>query len=156
MRTQIELPNDVAAELAGSQDAVLRALEAHLECKVFLRGNLLTFDGEQDETRAGERVVRELSDLIARGHEIGPGTIAAVTGALDAHESPARVLEDVVWRHRGRQVAPQDGQPEALRRLDPPEHRHLRDRARRARARRFSRWRWRRRRCRATRSTASS
>src|SRR6202040_1950780 len=30
----------------------------------------------------------------------------AVTGALDAHESPARVLEDVVWRHRGLRVAP--------------------------------------------------
>ncbi len=106
MRTQIELPNDVAAELAGSQDAVLRALEAHLECRVFLRGNLITFDGEQGETRVGELLVRELSDLILRGHQIGPGTIAAVTGALDAHESPARVLEDVVWRYRGRQVAP--------------------------------------------------
>ena len=106
MRTQIELSNEVAAELAGSQDAVLRALEAHLDCKVYLRGNLLTFDGDQSETQAGERVVRELSELIARGHQIGPGTIAAVTGALDAHESPARVLEDVVWSHRGLRVAP--------------------------------------------------
>jgi len=106
MRTQIELPGDVAAELAGSQDAVLRALEEHLPCRVFLRGNLLTLDGEPAQTHIGERVVRELSDLIVRGHEIGPGTIAAVTGALDAHESPAQVLEDVVWRHRSRQVAP--------------------------------------------------
>jgi phosphate starvation-inducible PhoH-like protein len=106
MRTQIELSNEVAAELAGSQDAVLRALESHLDCRVYLRGNLLTFDGDEQETRAGERVVRELSDLIARGHQIGPGTITAVTGALDAHESPARVLEDVVWSHRGLRVAP--------------------------------------------------
>jgi phosphate starvation-inducible PhoH-like protein len=106
MRTQLELPNDVAVELAGSQDAVLRALQEHLTCKVFLRGNLVTFDGEESETHAGERVVRELSDLISRGHQIGPGTIAAVTGALDAHESPAQVLEDVVWRHRGLRVAP--------------------------------------------------
>jgi phosphate starvation-inducible PhoH-like protein len=106
MRTQIELPGEVAAELAGSQDAVLRALEGHLECRVFLRGNLLTLDGSEPEMRAGERVVRELSDLIARGHEIGPGTISAVTGALDAHQSPARVLEDVVWRHRSLRVAP--------------------------------------------------
>ena len=106
MRTQIELSNDVAAELAGSQDAVLRALEAHLACRVFLRGNILTFEGDESETDAGERVVRELSDLIARGHQIGPGTITAVTGALDAHESPARVLEDVVWSHRGLRVAP--------------------------------------------------
>jgi phosphate starvation-inducible protein PhoH and related proteins len=106
MRRQIELSNDVAAELAGSQDTVLRALEAHLDCKVFLRGNLLTFEGEEDETKVGERVVRELSDLIDCGHQIGPGTIAAVTGALDAHESPVRVLEDVVWRHRSLRVAP--------------------------------------------------
>ena len=73
MRTQIELPNDVAAELAGSQDAVLRALEAHLQCKVFLRGNLITFDGEEGETRAGERVVRELSDLIRAATRSGRG-----------------------------------------------------------------------------------
>ena len=106
MKTHLELPDDVAVELAGSQDAVLHALQAHLDCKVFLRGNLLTFDGDEDETHAGERVVRELSELIARGHQIGPGTIAAVTGALDAHESPARVLEDVVWRHRGLRIAP--------------------------------------------------
>ena len=50
MRTQIELSNEVAAELAGSQDAVLRALEEHLDCKVFLRGNLITFDGEERDT----------------------------------------------------------------------------------------------------------
>src|SRR2546430_16614165 len=106
MKTHLELPDDVAVELAGSQDAVLHALQAHLDCKVFLRGNLLTFDGDEDETHAGERVVRELSELIARGHQIGPGTIAAVTGRLDAHESPARVLEDVVWHHRGLRVAP--------------------------------------------------
>jgi phosphate starvation-inducible PhoH-like protein len=106
MKTQIELSNEVAAELAGSQDAVLRALEEHLDCRVFLRGNLLTLDGEESETHVGEKVVQELSELIARGHQIGPGTITAVTGALDAHESPARVLEDIVWSHRGLRVAP--------------------------------------------------
>jgi phosphate starvation-inducible PhoH-like protein len=29
-----------------------------------------------------------------------------VTRALDAHESPAQILEDVVWRHRATKVAP--------------------------------------------------
>jgi phosphate starvation-inducible PhoH-like protein len=106
MRAQLELANEVAAELAGCQDAVLRALEGHLRCRVFLRGNLLTLDGSEDDTRTGERVVHELSELISRGHQIAPGTIAAVTGALDAHESPAHVLEDVIWRHRSLRVAP--------------------------------------------------
>jgi phosphate starvation-inducible protein PhoH and related proteins len=106
MRSQIELGNEVAAELAGSQDAVLRALEEQLECKVFLRGNLITLDGEERECSAGEQVVRELSTLIERGHQLDAGTISAVTGAMNANESPTRVLEDVVWQHRGLRVAP--------------------------------------------------
>ena len=81
MRSQIELTNEVAAELAGSQDAVLRALEEQLECEVFLRGNLITFDGHEHETQAGEHVVRELAKLIERGHHLDAETIAAVTGS---------------------------------------------------------------------------
>ncbi|HVE68430.1 MAG TPA: PhoH family protein [Solirubrobacteraceae bacterium] len=106
MRKQIELENEVAAGLAGSQDAILRALEGHLDCDVFLRGNVLTLDGDPEAVDAGETVVRELSELISEGHEIAPGTIEAVTGALDQHESPAEILEDVVWRHRNIRVAP--------------------------------------------------
>jgi phosphate starvation-inducible PhoH-like protein len=106
VRTQVELPNDVAAELAGTQDAMLRALEEQLGCRVYLRGNLLTLDGDADEIQAGERVVRELSGLIARGHQVGPGTISAITGVLDADESPSSVLDDVIWRHRSTRVAP--------------------------------------------------
>src|SRR5919205_461319 len=39
-RRQLEVSNEVAAELAGSQDAALRTLESHLDCDVFLRGNV--------------------------------------------------------------------------------------------------------------------
>jgi phosphate starvation-inducible protein PhoH and related proteins len=106
MRRQIQLENSVAAELAGSADAVLRALEDHLDCDVFLRGNVLTLEGSDEAVEAAATVVRELSELIAQGHEIAPGTIEAVTRALDEHESPARILEDVVWRHRATKVAP--------------------------------------------------
>ncbi len=105
-RLQIELANETAAELAGSGDAVLRALEGHVDCDLFLRGNVITLDGEQEAVQTAATVVRELVDLIEQGHEIGPGTIAAVTGALDQHTSPAAILEDVVWRHRSKQIAP--------------------------------------------------
>ncbi len=106
MRRQIELENTVAAELAGSEDAVLRALEGHLACKVFLRGNVLTLEGEAVDVDAAASVVAELAELITQGHEIAPGTIEAVSRALDEHESPASILEDVVWRHRSTKVAP--------------------------------------------------
>jgi phosphate starvation-inducible PhoH-like protein len=106
LRKQLELDNTVASELAGSGDVVLQALEGHLDCDVFLRGNVLTLDGDQEAVEVAESVVRELSELIAQGHEIAPGTIEAVTRALDEHESPAKILEDVVWRHRATKVAP--------------------------------------------------
>jgi len=102
----LELDNEIAAELAGSEDSILRTLEAHLDCDVFLRGNVLTLDGDQEAVDAGVTVVRELSDLIRQGHEIAPGTVEAVTRALDQHESPSEILEDVVWRHRTTKVAP--------------------------------------------------
>jgi phosphate starvation-inducible protein PhoH and related proteins len=106
VRTQLELPNEVAAELAGPGDAIMKTLEEHLDCEVFLRGNVLTLDGSDEDVAMGRTVVRELTDLVQQGHDIAPGTIEAIGGALDRHESPSRILEDVVWRHRSTKVAP--------------------------------------------------
>jgi phosphate starvation-inducible PhoH-like protein len=106
VRERIELENDVATEIAGSGDVILRTLRDHVECEIYLRGNVLTLEGDAAAVRAGALVVRELADLIAQGHELAPGTIEAVTRALDAHESPAAILEDVVWRNRSSRVAP--------------------------------------------------
>ena len=105
-RRQLTLDNTVAAELAGSGDAVLRTLEGHLDCDLHLRGNVLTLDGGDGQVQTAATVVDELVELIEQGHEIAPGTIEAVTGALDAHESPAEILDDVIWRHRNIKVAP--------------------------------------------------
>src|SRR3712207_995754 len=96
----------MAADLAGPGDAIMKTLEDHLDCEVFLRGNVLTLDGSDDDVAMGRTVVRELTDLVRQGHEIAPGTIEAIAGALDRHESPSRILEDVVWRHRALKVAP--------------------------------------------------
>jgi phosphate starvation-inducible protein PhoH and related proteins len=106
MRTQIELDNTVAAELAGTGDNTLRMLTEHLDCKVILRGNLLTLDGTDEAVTAGLAVVNELTELVEKGYEIAAGTIEAVSGALDAHEDPAAVLEDVIWRRGNVKVAP--------------------------------------------------
>ena len=105
-RRQVTLDNAVAAELAGSEDTVLRALRGRLDCDLHLRGNLLTLDGDDGDVQTAATVVDELVDLIEQGHEIAPGTIEAVSGALDAHQDPAEILEDVVWRHRNTKVAP--------------------------------------------------
>jgi phosphate starvation-inducible protein PhoH and related proteins len=106
LRTQITVDPTIATELAGTEDAVLRALAGHLDAKVFLRGNVLTLEGSERDVEIGREVVRELSELIAQGHQISPGTIGAVTSALDQKESPSTILGDVVWTHRTTRVAP--------------------------------------------------
>ncbi len=106
MRTQIELDNAVAAELAGSGDTILRTLIEHIDCDLFMRGNLITLEGETQAVDAAVAVVRELTELVTQGHELAPGTIEAVSRALDQHEDPGQILEDVIWRHRGTKVAP--------------------------------------------------
>jgi phosphate starvation-inducible PhoH-like protein len=105
-RRQLTLENEVAAELAGSEDTVLRELEERIGCNVFLRGNVLTLDGDEGDVGKAATVVDELVGLIERGHDVQPQTIDSVTGALGVGESSARVLEDTVWSHRNTRIAP--------------------------------------------------
>ena len=105
-RRQLTLDNTVAAELAGSEDTVLRELEDKLGCDLFLRGNVLTLDGDDADVRRAATMVDELVGLVERGHDLAPATIDAVTGAIAASERPAEILEDVIWRHRATKVAP--------------------------------------------------
>src|SRR5436305_2102735 len=84
-----------ASELAGPGDAIMKTLEEQLDCDVYMRGNVLTLDGGDDEVAMAETVVRELSALVRQGHEIAPGTVEAITGALERHQSPGEILEYV-------------------------------------------------------------
>jgi len=85
---------------------MLKRLEDRLGCQIYLRGNILTLDGEDTDVGSAESLVDELVGLIERGHEIEPATIDAVSGALEAEREPAEVFGDVVWRHRSTKVAP--------------------------------------------------
>ncbi|MEA2124629.1 MAG: phosphate starvation-inducible protein PhoH, partial [Solirubrobacteraceae bacterium] len=67
MRTQLELTNDVASELAGPGDAIMKTLEGELDCDVFLRGNVVTLDGGEREVETAATVIREISDLVQQG-----------------------------------------------------------------------------------------
>jgi phosphate starvation-inducible protein PhoH and related proteins len=102
----LDISNDVAAELAGISDGVLDELRSRLRCTIRLRGNRLTLEGDEPEVAQARAVVDELVELVEGGHEIGPSTVEAVLGALDQAEDIREVFEDVVWRHRGKKIAP--------------------------------------------------
>ena len=102
----IVVPNEVAAELAGVTDGVLDSLRERLGCSISLRGNKLTLEGEGGRVAEARAVVDELVELVEGGHAIGPDTVGAVVAALDQAADIRDVFEDVVWRHRGKTIAP--------------------------------------------------
>ena len=102
----LDVSNEVAAELAGVEDGVLEALRERLGCSISLRGNRLTLDGDEQHVEAAHAVVDELVELVEGGHQIGPDTVGSVLAALDQAEDVRDIFEDVVWRHRGKKIAP--------------------------------------------------
>jgi phosphate starvation-inducible PhoH-like protein len=102
----LSVSNEVAAELATIDDGVLDALRDRLRCTILLRGNRLTIEGDDGHVVQARAVVEELEDLVEGGHEIGPATVDAVLSALDQTEDIREVFDDVVWRHRGKKIAP--------------------------------------------------
>ena len=106
MQETLSVSNDVAAELAGISDGVLDSLRDRLGCRILLRGNRLTIEGDDGPVAAARAVVDEMVELVEGGHEIGPSTVDAVLGALDQAEDVRKIFEDVVWRHRGTKISP--------------------------------------------------
>jgi phosphate starvation-inducible protein PhoH and related proteins len=102
----LSVSNDVAAELAAVGDGVLDALRERLRCTIRLRGNRLTIEGTDQHVAEARAVVDELVELVEGGHEIGPSTVDAVLSALDQAADIRDVFEDVIWRHRGKKIAP--------------------------------------------------
>jgi phosphate starvation-inducible protein PhoH and related proteins len=102
----LSVSNAVAAELAGISDGVLDALRDRLGCTIRLRGNQVTIEGDDERVAQARAILDELVELVEGGHEIGPGTVDTVIGAIDQSEDIRDIFEDVVWRHRGKKIAP--------------------------------------------------
>jgi phosphate starvation-inducible protein PhoH and related proteins len=106
MQDTFDVSNAVAAGLAGMSDGVLDTLRERLHCTIRLRGNQLTLEGDDQQVAEARVVLDELVDLLEGGHEIGAHTVDAVIGALDAETDVREVFDHVVWRHRGKRIAP--------------------------------------------------
>jgi phosphate starvation-inducible PhoH-like protein len=106
MQETLSVPNDVAAELAGIGDGVLESLRERLRCTIHLRGNQLTIKGDEEHVDQARTVIDEIVELVEGGHEIGPSTVDAVLGVLDQGADVREVFDEVVWRHRGKKIAP--------------------------------------------------
>jgi phosphate starvation-inducible PhoH-like protein len=102
----LSVSNDVAAELATVGDGVLDALRERLQATIVMRGNRVTLDGDEEAVAEARAVLDEIVELIQGGHEIGPGTVDTVLGVLEQGADVRELFDDVVWRHRGKKIAP--------------------------------------------------
>jgi phosphate starvation-inducible protein PhoH and related proteins len=102
----LDVPNEVAAELAGIGDGVLGALRDRLGCSINLRGNRLTLEGDDTKVIEAKAVVEELVELVESGQEVGAGTVDTLLNAIDQAEDVRAIFEDVVWSHRGKRITP--------------------------------------------------
>jgi phosphate starvation-inducible PhoH-like protein len=102
----LSVSNDVAAELASVGDGVLDTLRERLPATILLRGNRLMLEGDEAAVAQARAVLDELVELVEGGHEIGRGTIDAVLGVLEQGADVRELFDDVVWRHRGKKIAP--------------------------------------------------
>ena len=106
MQAVLDISNEAAAELSGIGDGVLTALRDRLNCKVNLRGNRLTLEGDEGNVAEARAVVEELVELVEGGQEIGAGTIDTIVKAIDQAEDVREIFDDVVWSHRGKRITP--------------------------------------------------
>jgi phosphate starvation-inducible PhoH-like protein len=102
----IELDDDIAVELAGAHDRILRSLEDRLALAIGLRGNRITLEGEPERVEAAESVIDRLAELVAAGQPLEAGTIDAVARAVEETGSAGDRLDEVIWRHGQLAIAP--------------------------------------------------
>ncbi len=107
-RTVIDLEsNSDAMALAGEHDAHLKILEERLACRLTLRGNVLTLEGEGDACVKARAAIDELLTVIRAGRPLSPAIVESLMDiAVNAAGKPSEVYGDVVWTHRGRQIGP--------------------------------------------------
>ena len=105
-RTSFTVTDAFARELSSRSDEVLRAVALAASCKVYLRGDEVMLDGDDDQIKHAQAVLSELRDVVDGGQALETQTVEAVTGVLAANGSAKEVLGDVVWCYRNTTIQP--------------------------------------------------
>jgi phosphate starvation-inducible PhoH-like protein len=105
-RETITVTDELARELASRSDELLGEIGERLGLRLFLRGNEVILDGEPEAVQAARAMVEELEQLAEQELPLASQTVGAVSGVLAGHGRAVDVLNDIVWRHRGKKIAP--------------------------------------------------
>jgi phosphate starvation-inducible PhoH-like protein len=100
------IDNALAQELGADRDRLLEAVADRADARISLRGNEVIAEGSDAAVAQVRLLLEELAGLVEQGLTVGQQTVDAIVGVLDAQGRSVDVLHDVVWRHRGKRIAP--------------------------------------------------
>ena len=95
--------------LLGTQDELLRIVEAAFDAGIHVRGNEISIrSSDPDETERVARLFRELVRLLERGQHLDAAVVEQTISMIrsDEAERPSDVLSDELITHRGRTIRP--------------------------------------------------
>ena len=107
-RQQIEVTQVPMVNLLGTNDGLLRTLEATFSTvEVLARGNTLTFSGPREDVERAANLVSEMVELIAGGQQLAPQDFTRSAKMLDDSSArPADVLSQSILSSRGKSIRP--------------------------------------------------
>ncbi|UCH33473.1 MAG: PhoH family protein [Armatimonadota bacterium] len=105
--TVVLADNDEVANLLGSHDRNLKAIENEFGARIVARGNELLIRGRPDEVRQLSGLVGQLTRLVRRGHPLSPEEVKYAARTIRSDERTPAVFTDVVLvSDRGKQIKP--------------------------------------------------
>jgi phosphate starvation-inducible protein PhoH and related proteins len=107
-RKQIEVTSVPMVSLLGTNDGLLRTLEATFPTvEVLARSNVLTFAGPADEVSKAVNLVEEMIELIVGGQQLAPQDFTRSAKMIDENNvRPADVLSQSILSSRGKSIRP--------------------------------------------------
>ncbi|OYN85286.1 PhoH family protein [Parenemella sanctibonifatiensis] len=106
---QITVPNSLdMVHLLGPRDSFLRTLERELSADIHVRGNEVTLRGDAVAVGQGERVLREMVQVLRTGQGLTNDAVERIVGMISA-DSPvaaAEVLTHDILSNRGKTIRP--------------------------------------------------
>jgi len=94
--------------LLGNQDSNLRQVENHLGVEIFVLGDKIEIEGEEDAAVTASEVISELIKQVNQGQELDADTVLRTIDAIQAKDEykPHQLYNDSILTYRGKIVRP--------------------------------------------------
>jgi phosphate starvation-inducible PhoH-like protein len=107
-QVRLDIPDGLdAARLLGPNDSILHAIEARVDARIVVRGNMISIEGRPEEIQLLVSLFTDLIKQVESGEEV---TLQSAERSIDiirgSDFSPANLREDILLTYRGKAIRP--------------------------------------------------